>query len=124
MLTRTSDGATTTFLWNGRGCIPDLTPEGQLAGSPRHGKQYCDALGCLRLVTDSSDPGVGADADTGLIYTQQRWYDPATQRFRLGPTLSPKSRSPAASQRSAAPKPLWEYLTELSRPARYPQSHA
>ena len=73
-----------------------------------------DALGCVRLVTDSSGEvvfrrdygafgetlpggfdnvpggmpygfvgglGVRTDADSGLIYMRQRWYDPTLQRF-------------------------------------------
>ncbi len=57
MLTRTSGGATTTFLWDGWDCIRYLIPEGQLLGFRRDGEQYSvasDALGCVRLVTDSS----------------------------------------------------------------------
>ena len=66
MLTRTSGGVTTTFLWDGWDCIREsiststthyLIPEGQLLGFRRDGEQYSvasDALGCVRLVTDSS----------------------------------------------------------------------
>ena len=66
MLTRTSGGVTTTFLWDGWDCIRESTPtstthylipEGQLLGFRRDGEQYSvasDALGCVRLVTDSS----------------------------------------------------------------------
>jgi len=66
MLTRTSGGVTTTFLWDGWDCIRESTPtstthylipEGQLLGFRRDGEHYSvasDALGCVRLVTDSS----------------------------------------------------------------------
>ena len=126
MLTRTSGGVTTTFLWDGWDCIRESTPtstthylipEGQLLGFRRDGEQYSvasDALGCVRLVTDSSGDvvfrrdygawgetlpggfdnvpggmpycfvgglGVRTDADTGMHYMRQRWYDPLLQRF-------------------------------------------
>ncbi len=126
MLTRTSGGVTTTFLWDGWDCIRESTPtstthylipEGQLLGFRRDGEQYSvasDALGCVRLVTDSSGDvvfrrdygawgetlpggfdnvpggmpyafvgglGVRTDADSGMLYMRQRWYDPTTQRF-------------------------------------------
>ena len=137
MLTRTSGGVTTTFLWDGWDCIRESTPtstthylipEGQLLGFRRDGEQYSvasDALGCVRLVTDSSGEvvfrrdygafgetlpggfdnvpggmpygfvgalGVRTDADNGLLYMRQRWYDSTLQRFISRDQLHSRNR--------------------------------
>ncbi len=96
MLTRTSDGATTTFLWDSEDRIRDLTREGQLPGSPRDSevmfRRDDGAWGETLPGGFDNVPGgmpyafVGAlgvrtDADSGMLYMRQRWYDPLLQRF-------------------------------------------
>ena len=158
-LTR-SDGTTTTkFTWDAWDCVSEtdgtntttyMIPEGQLLSFKRGSNTYqvhCDALGSVRLVTDSTGAvvarfdfgswgetlsssfdivpnggmpyrfvgtlGVRWDADLGLNYMRNRWYDasigaflsrdpyeklPAFVRLELFPDFSGKRQSNQATE--------------------------
>ncbi len=96
MLTRTSGGITTTFLWDSKDRIRDLTPEGQQACFRHEGevvfRRDYGAWGETLPGGFDNVPGgmpyafvgglgVRTDADTGMAYMRQRWYDPHLQRF-------------------------------------------